>query len=106
VDAVVIAADSIHKELFQVAATRGREHIQIVTADKAALQKSIGISDQRQSVTELVGRRNWAILAARREALSTPAHTLWYELENCHQAQQNPNLIQQTNQGIEYGIRS
>jgi hypothetical protein len=105
VDAVVIAADSIHKELFQVAATRGREHIQIVTGNQEALKKSIGISDQRQSVMELVGRRNWAILAARRE-LSTPAHTLWYELENCHQAQQNPNLIQQTNQGIEYGIRS
>ena len=114
VDAVVISADSMHRELFQVAATRGREHIQIVTGNKEALKKSIGISDERQSVTELVSRirpldtsrnshRSPALTAARQEALSTPAHMLPNEQENRNRAQ-NIGPIQQNNQGIEYGI--
>src|SRR5215467_8573010 len=104
----------MHRELFQVAATRGREHIQIVTANKEALKKSIGISDERQSVTELVSRvrpvdtsrnshRNLALIAARQEALLTPAHMLPNELEN-HNRAQNIGAIKQNNQGIEYGI--
>jgi ATP-dependent exoDNAse (exonuclease V) alpha subunit len=114
VDAVVISADSMHKELFQVAATRARAHIQIVTGNQEALKKSIGISDQRQSVTELVARiqplngnrgsrRSRAVTAARQEALSSPAHTFSHELENYNHAQQNLGAMQQ---GIEYGIHS
>jgi hypothetical protein len=115
VDALVIAADSMHKELFQVAATRGREHIQIVTGNKEALKKSIGISDERQSVTELVNkiesskarsstRQNHGFAAARQEALSTPAYVGSNELEDRNQAQHNIGPIQQRNSGIEHGI--
>ena len=115
VDAVVISADSMHKELFQVAATRGRGHIHIVTGNKEVLKQSIGISDERQSVTELVsrirpvngnrnGQRGRTIAAARHEALSTPAHTLSHELENFNHTQQNIGAMQQNDQGIEYGI--
>jgi hypothetical protein len=93
VDALVISADSIHKELFQVAATRGREQIRIVTGNKEALKKSIRVSDERQSVTELVARmhpRNVhpvkppvpALLAGREGALSTPPQSLTPEPEN------------------------
>jgi hypothetical protein len=117
VDAVVISADAIHKELFQVAATRGRERIAVVTGNKEALKRSIGISAQRESVTELVARiplglpdthkgqrQRTRAVRARQEALSTPAHTPVRELDNRHQAQQNPGPIQPNLKGIEYGI--
>jgi hypothetical protein len=111
---VVISADSMHKELFQVAATRGREHIQIVTGNQDALKKSVGISDERQSVTELVARtlplngnrgsrRSRAVTAARQEALSSPAHTFSHESGNYNHAQQNIGAVQK---GNEYGIHS
>src|SRR5262249_12690305 len=113
-DAVVISADSMHRELFQVAATRGREHIQIVTGNKEALKKSTGISDKRQPITNIASRvsppntsrnshRSLALTAAREEGLLASAHMLPNELENRNRAQ-NIGPIQQNNQGIEYGI--
>jgi len=53
VDAVVISADSMTKELFYVAASRGREAITVVTSDKELLRSSIMRSGQRQSASEL-----------------------------------------------------
>jgi ATP-dependent exoDNAse (exonuclease V) alpha subunit len=110
VDAVVISADTIHKELFQVAATRGRECIAIVTGNKEALKRSIGISAQRESVTELVGGIQRGLpdihKSHRQEALSTPAHTPVQELDLRHHAQQNPGPVQPNPKGIEYGIHT
>ena len=54
VDAVVISADRMRKELFYVAASRGRESITIVTSDKEFLRESVGRSSARQSASELV----------------------------------------------------
>jgi hypothetical protein len=112
VDALVISADSIHKELFQVAATRGREQIRIVTGNKEALKESIRVSDERQSVTELVARihpRNVhpAInheFCARGEALSTPAQSLTPEPENHYLTGHRLGLPRQPHKGIDHGI--
>ena len=53
VDTVVISADAMKRELFYVAASRGRETIAIVTSDKDALRSSIARSGARQSASEL-----------------------------------------------------
>ena len=42
VDAVVISADAMRKELFYVAASRGRDSVTVVTSDIAGLRESIG----------------------------------------------------------------
>lgn len=56
VDAVVISADVMKKELFYVAASRGRESVTIVTSDQELLAESIGRSGARQSASELARR--------------------------------------------------
>ena len=53
VDAVVISGDAMKKELFYVAASRGRESVMVVTSDKGVLRESIARSGERQSATEL-----------------------------------------------------
>jgi conjugative relaxase-like TrwC/TraI family protein len=53
VDAVVISADCMRKELFYVAASRGRESITVVTTDKDLLRESVAHSLARQSASEL-----------------------------------------------------
>ena len=63
VDAVVISGDAIKKELFYVAASRGRESVTVLTSDKALLRESVACSGQRQSASELVrkvqGNPSW-----------------------------------------------
>jgi conjugative relaxase-like TrwC/TraI family protein len=53
VDAIVISADGMRKELFYVAASRGRESITVVTSDKDLLRESVARSVARQSASEL-----------------------------------------------------
>ena len=53
VDAVVISADGMRKELFYVAASRGRESVTVVTSDKDLLRESVARSVARQSASEL-----------------------------------------------------
>jgi hypothetical protein len=55
-DTVVVAADTMKRELFYVAASRGREQVTVITSDKAALRESIGVSGERQSAIELFRR--------------------------------------------------
>jgi conjugative relaxase-like TrwC/TraI family protein len=54
VDAVVIAGEAMSRELFYVAASRGREHLTVITSDKARLEESVGRSGARLSASELV----------------------------------------------------
>jgi len=54
VDAVVISGDAMKKELFYVAASRGRESVTVVTSDKDLLRQSVARSGERQSASELV----------------------------------------------------
>jgi conjugative relaxase-like TrwC/TraI family protein len=56
VDEVIISGDTMNRELFYVAASRGRHRIQIFTSDKATLRESIGLSGLRQSALELLRR--------------------------------------------------
>jgi UvrD-like helicase C-terminal domain len=58
VDAVVIAGASMSRELFYVAASRGREHLTVITSDKARLEEAVGRSGARLSVSELVRTMN------------------------------------------------
>jgi predicted RNA-binding protein with PIN domain len=56
VDAVIVSGDRMSKELFYVAATRGRESLTVITSDKEQLREAIGISGERMSATELAQR--------------------------------------------------
>ena len=105
VDAVIVAGDRMSRELFYVAATRGRESLTIVTSDKEQLQVAIGISGERQSATELarkaqeetptvhrlpeftVGQhlesaRNWVLRQAAKEGMDERLGSPGYRGEN------------------------
>ena len=53
VDQVIISADSMKRELFYVAASRGREGISIITSDAERLGQSLGVSMARPTAIEL-----------------------------------------------------
>jgi conjugative relaxase-like TrwC/TraI family protein len=57
VDAVIVSADGMRKELFYVAASRGREQISIITSDKERLRETIAHSSARKSASELARQR-------------------------------------------------
>ena len=56
VDSVIISADGMRKELFYVAASRGRKSVQVFTGDKQSLRESVARSAARQSASELARR--------------------------------------------------
>ncbi len=53
VDAVVISADAMRRELFYVAASRGRQSLTVVTSNVQGLRESVAITGDRASATEL-----------------------------------------------------
>jgi ATP-dependent exoDNAse (exonuclease V) alpha subunit len=53
VDAVVISGDGMRKELFYVAASRGRQSVRVITSDKESLRESVARSSMRKSASEL-----------------------------------------------------
>jgi len=57
VDTVIISADAMKKELFYVAASRGRSEIAVVTSDREQLRESVGLSTMRQSAIELARKQ-------------------------------------------------
>lgn len=57
-DAVIVSADKMDGDLFYVAASRGREHVRIVTSNLPLLRSSVTWDTDRQSATELVKQRN------------------------------------------------
>ena len=65
VEEVIVSADGMSRELFYVAASRGRQRVTVVTSDPDALRQSVGRSSARQSATELarkaVGRMDRGI---------------------------------------------
>jgi hypothetical protein len=54
VDSVILSGDGMQKELFYVAASRGRHSVTVITSDKERLQETVGRSMARTSATELV----------------------------------------------------
>jgi ATP-dependent exoDNAse (exonuclease V) alpha subunit len=53
VDAVILSADAMKRELFYVGASRGRQEIVVVTSDREQLRELLGISTARPSAIEL-----------------------------------------------------
>ena len=54
VDSVVISGDGMHRELFYVAASRGRQSVTVITSDKERLRATVARSMARRSATELL----------------------------------------------------
>jgi conjugative relaxase-like TrwC/TraI family protein len=74
VDAVVISGDAMKKELFYVAASRGRESVTVVTSDKDLLRQSVARSAERQSASELVRKMGRDQPRVKRPGLQRGAH--------------------------------
>jgi len=61
VDSVILSGDGMQKELFYVAASRGRHSVTVITSDKERLKQTVGQSMARKSAIELVrGKRAYA----------------------------------------------
>jgi conjugative relaxase-like TrwC/TraI family protein len=58
VDAVIVSGDGMQKELFYVAASRGRHSVTVMTSEKERLQQTVGQSTGRTSATELLRDRS------------------------------------------------
>ena len=67
VDSVILSGDGMQKELFYVAASRGRHSVTVITSDKERLQQTVGRSMARTSATELL-RGQGRVLASRSSA--------------------------------------
>jgi len=74
VDAVVISADAMKRELFYVAASRGRESVTVITSDKELLAESIGRSGERQSASELARQKRAEQVHEQRPGLHPGEH--------------------------------
>jgi conjugative relaxase-like TrwC/TraI family protein len=61
VDSVIVSGDGMQKELFYVAASRGRHSVTVITSDKQRLQETVGRSMARTSATELLRDRTKCI---------------------------------------------
>ena len=82
VDAVVIAGETMSRELFYVAASRGREQLTVITSDKARLEESVGRSGARLSASELVRTMHASVggrprSRMRREASNGASERWW-----------------------------
>ena len=77
VDAVVISADGMRKELFYVAASRGRESITVITSDKDALRDSVGCSTARGSATELARNAAGKLRRGIHRGVAAARHLVW-----------------------------
>jgi conjugative relaxase-like TrwC/TraI family protein len=61
VDSVIISADGMQRELFYVAASRGRQAVTVITSDQERLRETVAQSAARTSASELI-RGNGTIL--------------------------------------------
>jgi conjugative relaxase-like TrwC/TraI family protein len=67
VDSVILSGDGMQKELFYVAASRGRQSVTVITSDKERLQETVARSMARTSASELVrGKRTFSHRGAHR----------------------------------------
>jgi len=71
VDEVIISGDGMKRELFYVAASRGRKKITIFTGNTDKLREAIGVSGERMSVLELL-RKNARTVDRTRQAERPP----------------------------------
>jgi conjugative relaxase-like TrwC/TraI family protein len=88
VDAVIISGDTMKRELFYVAASRGRESIRVITGDREALKASVQSSGRRRSATELAAttdRRSQMVEALRARGRDIRGQTLGLAVRVAHQ---------------------
>src|SRR5262249_22798918 len=87
VDSVIISGDGMTKELFYVAASRGRHSVQVLTSEKEQLGGAVGESKARRSASELaakIGRRPHQKIVRGRTAACDSA---------IHQAEEQPPKV-------------
>jgi len=70
VDAVIISADGMQKELFYVAASRGRESVDVITGDKERLRDTVARSTARTSASELARRARPGLLPGNQRGMA------------------------------------
>jgi predicted RNA-binding protein with PIN domain len=61
---VIISGDGMRRELFYVAASRGRQSVQVVTSDKESLRESVARSSKRKSASELARKAGTVFVRA------------------------------------------
>ena len=61
VDSVIISADGMQRELFYVAASRGRQAVTVITSDQERLQETVARSMARTSASELLRGQGTAL---------------------------------------------
>jgi hypothetical protein len=122
VDAVIVSGDRMSKELFYVAATRGRESLTVITSDREQLREAIGISGERMSATELAQKAGQqragvgglglnfglnlgaAVELARSQAVWQESARAAEELERGERQKSEQGLEQKQERGQNYGI--
>ena len=62
VGAVIISGDGMRKELFYVAASRGRQSVQVITSDKESLRESVARSSARKSASDLARKAGTVLM--------------------------------------------
>ena len=93
VDCVVISGDGMRKELFYVAASRGRESITVVTSDKNVLRETIAHSDIRQSASDLAVKAHLRSLEHNVPSLRERYHGYAGELEQARGIPEKGNKL-------------
>ena len=69
VDHVIVSGAAMSKELFYVAASRGKQSIQVFTSDQEVFEQSIARSAARQSATELAAQMAaWQVSQQQQQA--------------------------------------
>src|SRR5262249_49431129 len=87
VDSVIISADGMAKELFYVAASRGRESVQVLTSDKEQLRCSVAQSNARRSASELAAKIRAGLHQGIRRSRTAGCEFAMHQVE-----QQQPSL--------------
>lgn len=90
VDSVIISGDGMRKELFYVAASRGKRSVQVITSDKEQLRESVARSTARQSATELARKARPGLHQGSYRGISAAR-----ELASHAAREQRPTLQQQ-----------
>jgi ATP-dependent exoDNAse (exonuclease V) alpha subunit len=90
VDSVIISGDGMQKELFYVAASRGRQSVQVITSDKELLRESVARSTARQSASELARKTRPGLHQGSYRGVSAARELA------AHAALQEPSIQKQT----------
>ena len=70
VDSVIISGDGMRKELFYVAASRGRQSVRVITSDREALRDTVARSTARKSASELARKAGVVLEQGTRRGLT------------------------------------